>query len=185
MKKALMVIDIQKDYFPDGRMALNNMEAAARNCRALLEKFRSMEMPTFVIQHLFTTPDAPFFVPNTRGAEIHPDIAPTAQDTLIVKNGINCFLNTELLLRLKQTNVKHVVICGAMSHMCVDAAVRAAVDFGFHCTLAHDACATRALEFNGVTVPAGQVHAAYMAALGYAYADVVSTEEVLKSVVPG
>lgn len=179
MKKALIVIDIQNDYFPDGRMALNGIDAAALNCQSLLEKFRTLKMPTFIIQHVFQTPNAPFFAPNTPGVEIHPHAAPTAQDTVIVKNTINCFLGTELLQKLKQIGAENVVICGAMSHMCVDAAVRAAADLGFHCTLAHDACATRALEYNGVSVPAEQVHAAYMAALSYAYADIVSTQEVL------
>jgi nicotinamidase-related amidase len=179
MKKALIVIDIQRDYFPGGQMALHGIESAARNCRLLLEKFRPLKMPTFSIQHIFTRPDAPFFLPNTPGAEIHPDLAPTAQDMHIVKNNINSFRGTDLLQKLEKSGAKEVVICGAMSHMCVDAAVRAAFDFGYHCTLVHDACATRALEYNGVTVPAEQVHAAYMAALSYAYADVVSTEEAL------
>lgn len=179
MKKALLVIDIQKDYFPGGRMALAGMEAAAGNCRSLLEKFRSLDRPVFIVQHVFTTPDALFFAPNTEGAEIHRDLAPLGRDTLIVKNNVNCFRGTELLRKLEKEEVKSIVICGAMSHMCVDAAVRAAVDFGFQCTLVHDACATRELEFNGITVPAEMVHAAYMAALGFAYAEVVSTEEAL------
>lgn len=179
MKKALMVIDIQNDYFSGGRMALHGIDAAAQNCRALLEKFRTLNMPTFIIQHVFSAPNPPFFAPNTAGAEIHPLAAPTAQDTVIVKNAVNCFLGTGLLEKLKQTGAEDLVICGAMSHMCVDAAVRAAADFGFRCTLAHDACATRALEYNGVIVPAEHVHAAYMAALGYAYATLASTREVL------
>ncbi len=181
MKKALIVIDIQNDYFPEGRMALDGMDAAARNCQALLEKFRALKKPTFIIQHLFTAPDAPFFAPGTLGAEIHGSVAPTSQDTVIVKNAINCFQGTELLQGLKQAGVENVVICGAMSHMCIDAAVRAAADFGFHCTLAHDACATCGLEYKGVAVPAEQVHAAYMAAISYAYASVVSTKEVLSN----
>ena len=179
MKTALIVIDIQNDYFPGGRMALDNIAASARNCQILLEKFHDLKAPTFIVQHLFNTPDPPFFSPNTHGAELHRSISPIDQDRMIVKNAVNCFLNTELLHDLQQVGVENVVICGAMSHMCVDAAVRAAKDFGFHCILAHDACATCAQEFNGITVPAEQVHAAYMAALSFAYADVMSTAEVL------
>jgi len=179
MKPALIVIDIQNDYFPGGRMALDGMEAAARNCRALLEKFREVKAPTFIVQHLFTLPNAPFFILNTPGAELHEGFSPSAQDRVIVKHAVNCFMHTDLLQGLQLAGIEDVVICGAMSHMCVDAAVRAAADFGFHCTLAHDACATCAQEFNGITVPAEWVHAAFMAALKFAYANVVSTAEVL------
>lgn len=66
-----------------------------------------------------------------------------------------------------------------MSHVCIDATVRAAVDFGYDVTVVHDAIATRDLEFEGTTVPARQVHAAYMTALAFAYAQVVSTGDYL------
>lgn len=180
MNTALIVIDIQNDYFPGGRMALSGMGDAAANGKALLEKFRARPAPTFIVQHLFDSPDAPFFAPDTRGAELHESMTPTSRDRLIVKHAINCFLGTDLLQGLRAVGAEKLVICGAMSHMCVDAAVRAAADFGLQCMVAHDACATRALEHNGVTVPAEQVHAAYMAALGMAYARVMSTAEVLR-----
>jgi nicotinamidase-related amidase len=64
-----------------------------------------------------------------------------------------------------------------MTHMCVDATTRAAFDHGFRCTLLHDACATRALSFNGVTVPAMQVQMSFLAALGAVYAKVVGTDD--------
>ena len=67
------------------------------------------------------------------------------------------------------------VVIGAMSHMCVDATVRSANDFGYRTTTIHDACATRDLEFGGTTVPATQVHAALMAALAFMYGEVVDT----------
>ena len=72
-----------------------------------------------------------------------------------------------------------MVICGAMSHLCVDAGTRAASDHGFRCVVVHDACATRDQEFEGAVVPAEQVHAAFMAALRFGYAKLVSTEEYL------
>ena len=81
---------------------------------------------------------------------------------------------------LDAAGVKDLVVCGAMSHMCVDAATRAASDFGYKVTLAHDACATRDAEFNGVNVPAAQVHASFMSALG-SYAKVLSTADVITS----
>ncbi|CAF4721959.1 unnamed protein product [Rotaria sp. Silwood1] len=64
--------------------------------------------------------------------------------------------------------------------MYIDAITRAAHDFGYNCILIHDACASRELQFNGITVPAEHVHAAFMSALDFAYAKTISTQEFLK-----
>ena len=80
---------------------------------------------------------------------------------------------------LKNKGIETVTVVGNMSHMCIDAVTRASDDYGFKTTVIHDACATHGLEFNGVTVPASHVHAAFMAALDFGYATVVSTEQFL------
>jgi nicotinamidase-related amidase len=72
-----------------------------------------------------------------------------------------------------------------MSHMCIDATTRAAFDYGLRCRVIHDACATRNLVFEGLEVPAAQVHAAFMAALRARYAQVLSVEEFLATFPPG
>ena len=74
---------------------------------------------------------------------------------------------------LQRLKVEEVVICGAMTHMCIDTTVRAAFDLGFRCLVVSDACATRNLEFDGVAIGAPQVHAAFMAALSSAFAQVI------------
>ena len=176
---ALIVVDFQNDYFPGGRMELSGIEAASRNGLALLKRFRDAEAPTIIIRHLFQSPDAPFFAPDTKGSEIHDSMAPTDRDRVIVKHQVNSFQGTSLLEDLKDRQIEEVVICGAMSHMCIDGTARAAADFGLKCTVVHDACATCDQEFNGVKVAADQVHAASMAALGFAYAEIASTDEVL------
>ena len=75
--------------------------------------------------------------------------------------------------------IEALTIVGSMSHMCIDAATRAAADLGYDVTVAHDACATLALDFDGKQVPAADVHASAMAALAFAYAKVVKTDELL------
>ena len=96
---------------------------------------------------------------------------------VIQKHFPNSFRETRLLEELKKAEIKRVVICGAMSHMCIDATTRAAADFGFACVVVHDACATRSLEFGDKTISAGEVHGSFMAALGPAYAKVLSLDE--------
>ena len=98
---------------------------------------------------------------------------------MVIKNHINAFLNTNLKEILDTNEVTELVVIGAMSHMCVDAAVRAAADFGYKVKVIYDACATLNLEFNGIKVPAGYVHATLMAAFEFAYAQVISTEDYI------
>lgn len=176
---ALLVIDFQNDYFDGGKWRLNETEAAAENGAALLAAFREKGFPVVHIRHEFPNEDAPFFAPGTDGAEIHSSVAALTGEPIITKSQINSFRDTNLKEVLDAANVENVVVIGAMSHMCVDAAVRAAADHGYQCAVAHDACATLDQEFNGTTVPAKDVHAAFMAALGFAYANVASTKAIL------
>jgi nicotinamidase-related amidase len=181
MSTALIIVDIQNDYFPSGRMPLVGIERAAENARRLLEHFRQTGQPTFHIQHTWDDPSAPFFVAGTPGAAIHESVAPRPGEPVVVKHFPNSFRESSLLEELRRVGASDLAICGAMSHMCIDATTRAAADLGFKCSVAHDACATRDVEFEGKTVAAGDVHAAYMSALGFAYAKVLSTGDALKS----
>ncbi len=179
---ALLLIDFQNDYYPTyagAKWALSGTEAAAQNASQLLNAFRQKGLPVIHVRHEFPSEEAPFFLPNSEGAQIHSSVAPIEGETVILKHQINSFRDTELQAKLEELQVTKLVIVGAMSHMCIDAVTRAAVDFGYDCNVAHDACATLDLEFNGVTVPAAQVHAAYMAALKFGYCDVDSTANLL------
>jgi nicotinamidase-related amidase len=177
VKQGLIIIDIQNDYFPGGNLELVGVEQAAKNALELLQKFRDKQSPIFHIQHISKQPGATFFVAETKGSKIHESVAPQLEETVIVKHFPNSFRETDLLDYLKDSKVEEVVICGAMSHMCIDATTRAAFDFGFQCIVIEDACATRDLEYKGKTVKAAEVHAAFMATLAMGYAKVISTNE--------
>lgn len=177
MKQGLLLVDIQNDYFPGGSMELVGMEEAAANAKRLLDLFRKAGMPVFHVRHLSNRPGATFFLPQTDGAAIHPSVAPQNDEETVVKHFPNSFRETNLLELLRDCGVGNLVICGAMSHMCIDATTRAAFDLGFACAVVEDACATRNLTFKDNVVPAGQVHAAFMAALAVPYADVLSADD--------
>jgi nicotinamidase-related amidase len=179
MNTGLILVDIQNDYFAGGRMALVGMEEAAENASQLLAYFRDNQKPTFHIQHISTREGATFFLPNTQGVEIHVSVKPELDDPVIKKHYPNSFRETVLLDALERAGVDNVVICGAMSHMCIDATTRAAADLGFQCTLIHDACATRNLDFGSQKVLAEDVHASFMAALSAAYAKVISCNDFI------
>jgi len=175
---ALVLIDIQNDYFPGGRMELEGSEEAAGKARAALELFRTRRMPVIHVNHLSTRPGATFFLPGTAGLEPHESVAPRPDEPVVVKHYPNSFRGTRLHDLLGSAGAKRVVIAGMMTHMCVDATTRAAIDLGFDCTILHDACATRSLAFGSRVVPAADVHAAFLAALGAATANVVGTDEL-------
>ncbi len=109
----------------------------------------------------------------------HPNVLPAPGETVIGKHHANAFRDTGLLDVLRKAGAKRLVIAGMQTHMCVEAATRHAADLGFEAVVVHDACATRALAFGGVEVPAAQVHAAALAAMNGSYARVVSTDELL------
>ncbi len=181
MNTCLILVDFQNDYFPGGTMELVGIEDAAVKAQALLSTFRTAKAPIIHIQHIAARPGATFFVPGTEGAEINRMVLPTGDETVIVKNFPNSFRGTSLLEELKKTAAEKLIICGAMSHMCIDATTRAAFDLGFTCSVAEDACATRDLVFKNKTVRASDVHAAFMAALSVPYAAVLSTAEIIEN----
>lgn len=117
----------------------------------------------------------------SEGAQIHPKALNQPGEPVVLKNNVNAFRDTGLKAILERSGIEEVVIVGNMSHMCVDAATRASSDLGYKTIVVHDACATLDLEFNGMKVPAAQVHAAFMAALAFAYATVHSTDEYLRT----
>lgn len=178
-KRGLIVVDLQNEYLPTGKLPLSGIEAAAANAARVIADARNKRMPVFHIRHEFANGEAPAFVPGTDGVEIQPAVAPVGDEPVIVKNHINAFRQTDLKQQLDARGVEEVVVVGAMSHMCVDAVVRAAADMGYPVTVLHDACATLDLAFGEVTVPASQVHAAMMAAFAFGYGTVKSADEYL------
>jgi nicotinamidase-related amidase len=177
-KAALLVIDIQEFYFPDGFAPLVGPEVAAKHAAGVIGAFRASGRPVIHIQHLpkdVDLPDPTGIQPQYR---IRPEVLPKPGETVIGKHHANSFRDTELLATLRKLGVDRVVVIGMQTHMCVEAAVRAAADYGFAVTVVHDACATRDLEFDGAKVPAAQVHAGALAAMQGSYADVVTAAEL-------
>lgn len=170
---ALLLIDIQNDYFPGGDMELAGIDRASANAADLLARFRDANLPLIHVRHEFQSADAPFFRPSTLGAEIHPSVSPIAGETVITKHAVNAFQNTDLKAQLDALGLQDLVIVGAMSHMCIEGTTRAAADLGFRCQVIHDACATRDQEFNGHKIKAEDVHGAAMSTLAFAYAKVL------------
>jgi len=166
--KALLIIDIQMFYFPGGSLPLVEPENAAYNAGKILNYFRESGMLVIHIQH------------NSKsGFDIHPLVSPLEKEKVITKNEANSFNGTDLLKYLKENNISELIIVGMQTHMCVEAATRAAYDLGFKCTVIEDACATRDLKFKDKLVKAEDVHYATLSALNKTYATILTTDEFL------
>lgn len=179
MDTALLIIDIQNDYFEGGANPLFGADAATDKASKLLENFRARGLPVIFIQHVSNRPDAKFFAPGTQGVEIEYSVRPKVGEAIITKNFPNSFRDTSLHVLLQKLGVKNLVVCGMMTHMCVDATVRAAKDLGYAVTLVGDACATCDLAIWGEFVGAANVNKSFLAALAYYYAGVVTTADYL------
>jgi nicotinamidase-related amidase len=184
MNQALLLIDIQNDYFPGGAMELVGSLEAGAQAGKLLQAFREKALPVIHLQHISSRPGASFFLPQTNGVEIHGRVAPHQHEIVIQKNFPNSFRGTRLLDYLQEQDIRQLVIGGMMTHMCIDSTIRAAADLEFECFLAGDACATKALSFSGVTLPAESVQAAFLASLNGLFAKVQSVTELCSNLVP-
>ncbi|VXC74697.1 Uncharacterized isochorismatase family protein YddQ [Pseudomonas sp. 8Z] len=180
-KRALILIDIQNDYFDGGKWPLTGMSAAASNASRMLAAARAAGDTVIHVRHEFESNDAPFFAPGSPGAQLHTSVQPQTDEAVLLKHKVNAFLGTDLKARLDANGIEQVILVGAMSHMCIAAAARASADLGYATTVIHDACATHDQSFEDVKIAAAQVHAANMAALAFAYATVISTENYLAS----
>lgn len=179
---ALLIIDVQNDYFPEGKMTLEKAEQAAQNILKVLEYFRENNLPVIHIQHISTNEGAAFFLPDTDGAKINHLVLPMEDEKIIVKHFPNSFRETDLLSFLQSKKIKNLVMTGMMTDICVEATTRAAFDFGFINTIVGDATATRNRELNGEVVKAADVQKSFLAgisALGNLYANVMNTNEFL------
>jgi nicotinamidase-related amidase len=166
--KALLIIDIQDFYFPGGKSALVEPEKAASNAALLLTDFREKKLLVIHVRHN-----------SEPGGKINDIVKPLPSEKIISKDAVNSFLGTDLLEILKANKTDTLVICGMQTHMCVEAATRAASDYGLKCILIHDACATKDLKFGDYTIKAADVHYSTLSTLKN-YALVQSTEEYLK-----
>ena len=166
-RTALLLIDIQEFYFDTTKAPLTGRFEAARQAGRLLAGFRENGQVVVHVMH-------------KGGGDIRPEVAPLPGEKVIVKEQVNCFRDTPLLEYLKDLEINRLVIAGMMTHMCVEAAVRAAHDYGFSCLLAADACATRALQYEEHIVSASNVQYSTLSTLQGTYARVLNTDAILR-----
>lgn len=130
-KTALLLIEIQNDYFYKGKMEFEGSYEAAFAAKKILETFRKKKKPVIHIQHIALKKDDSHFISGTFGAEIFEDVAPVKGEKIFVKNNLNSFAGTGLLEYLEKNAIRHLTIAGMKDNMNDDATVSTAKDLGF------------------------------------------------------
>ncbi len=180
MKTALLIIDVQYEYFPGGNVELHESVNTSLRIQELLAVCRKKSLPIIHIQHIATKPEASAFAPNTHGVKIHENVTPIEGEKIILKHYPNSFRETELQEYLKQVGISTLIVVGMMTHNCVESTVRAAYDLGYECIVAGDCCTTKSLTLNEKEIPVEYVQNAFLAALHGRFSKVMPQDEVLK-----
>jgi nicotinamidase-related amidase len=119
-QRALIVIDLQNDYFPDGKFPLWNTEAVLAQVESAIARARAQGVPVILVQHIADAQRAAPFFAGTSGVELHPRILAAAPDAVVVtKAQADGFLNTTLEEKLAELGVEELLICGMMTQNCV------------------------------------------------------------------
>lgn len=176
LRSALIVSEVQNDYFPQGRTPLEKSQEVLQKIQHILRTAREKKSIIVYLQHISTEPHAFYFLPCTRGAQFHPAVLPERGEIVIKKHYANGFKDSLLHSTLKKLRIEHLVFVGMKTQGAIDATVRAAHDLDYFCTVIYDACAAESIEFNQTVVTSSQVQAAFLSALRPHYANVLSTE---------
>lgn len=177
---ALIIIDAQGEY-RSGRMALPGIDLALARIAALLDRARAAGTPIFHVAQ--TGQPGTLFDPETERGAILPQAAPAAGEPVIMKRLPNAFAGTELHERLQQSGRRNLILAGFMTHMCISASTRAALDLGYQNTVIADATATRMLPSHDGAAPiaAEMVHRIALAELADRFAAVVPSDQIAAS----
>lgn len=169
-KTALLIIDIQEFYFADGKSQLEHPEEASQKASKVLKTFRDKNELVVHIRHA-----------SSKDSAIHANVKPETGEKVITKHHVNSYRDTDLLDYLQQNDITNVVICGMMTHVCVEAAARASADYGFDVTVISDACATRSVTYGANTVLAKDVHNSTLATIQSFYGTTITTKNFLNT----
>jgi nicotinamidase-related amidase len=165
---ALLLIDIQNDYFPGGLFELYDSEQASEVAMRILDVFRKNDFEIIHIRHIANTPFGSFFKKNTFGSEIHEKVKPVENERVFIKHFVSSFYGTGLLKYLKAKKIKNLAISGMQTNVCVTGAAKDARKKGFNVLVINDACAARSEEIHGKQIN-------YLKK----YAEVVSSDEII------
>jgi len=144
-KRALIVIDLQNDYFPGGAFPLWNAESTLENIANAIARAQAAGIPVVHLQHIADSRAgiAPFFNAGTPGAAIHPRILAAAPDApVVIKHFADSFHQTKLEALLARQDCEQLLVCGMMTQNCVTHTAISKSAEKYKVTVLPDCCTT-------------------------------------------
>lgn len=175
MSRALLVIDVQNEYFT-GQLPITYPNGHLENILRAMDAARAGRVPVVVVQHAFPQPDMPFFKKGSPGWKLHPEVAARRHDHRVEKELPGSFTGTDLDLWLRAHDVETVAIAGYMSHMCCDTTARQAMHRGFRVEFLADATGTLPLQNAAGAVTAEELHRSILCAQQMMISEVVALD---------
>jgi nicotinamidase-related amidase len=176
LKKALLVIDVQNEYFT-GKLPVSYPENSFQNILKVIDFSNQKDIPVVLIQHSNTGENAVTFKKGTYEHEIHEDVLKRDHNKIIKKNLPGSFIETELEHFIKENNIETVVICGYMTQMCCDTTARQAMHRGFNVEFLSDATGTLDISNYAGEIAATELHKAILITQAMRFSKVISTKE--------
>jgi len=182
MKRALLVIDVQNEYFT-GKLSVTYPENSFENIIKVIDFANENNIPVLLIQHTNPGKDSTTFKEGTDEHRIHDEVLKRRYDKIIEKNLPGSFTRTELGLWLKENDIDTLVISGYMTQMCCDTTARQAVHRGFSVEFLSDATGTLDISNSAGEISAEELHKAILITHAMRFSKVVSTDEWIKTAV--
>ncbi len=174
----LLPVDMQQAF--DGPSWPRRWNGAVdRNGQVILGAWRTRGLPIIHVKHDSVAPGSTL-APGQPGNAFRPGFEPHDGEPVVAKSVNSAFIGTDLDLRLKRLGIRNVVVFGITTDMCVSTTVRTGANLGYDMILVEDACDCFDLpDGQGGTIPARTSHQVHVATLGFEFAKVVTTEEML------
>ncbi len=178
MKQALLVIDVQNEYFT-GKLPVSYPHGSFENILKVMDEATKHGIPVIVIQHTAKAPDSPTFRKGSHEWELHPRVASRPHDLYIEKQLPGSFTGTHLEPWLMEKGIDTLVIAGYMTQMCCDTTARQAFHLGFAVEFLSDATGTLSITNAAGAVKDEELHRAILVAQQAKFSKVMNTEEWL------
>ena len=175
MKRALLVIDVQNEYFT-GKLPVSYPQGSLDQITRAMSAARAMGIPIVLIQHSAPQADSATFRRASKAWELHPAIAQQPHDVLLEKTLPGSFTGTQLEAWLRERAIETVVISGYMTQMCCDTTARQALHLGFGVEFLSDATGTLAFQNSAGAVSAEELHRAILVTQQIRFSEVLSTD---------
>ena len=181
MKRALLVIDVQNEYFT-GRLPITYPKGSLANILNAMDAARESGVPVVVVQHSAEAPESPVFKKGSPGWQLHPEVISRPFDVMIEKHLPGSFTGTVLERWLHERNIDTLVISGYMTQMCCDTTARQAFHLGFSVEFLSDATGTLSVTNEGGTVTDEELHRSILVTQQMRFGKVMETESWIRRI---